>query len=220
MDRAIDPLQTIDAKLWADEFMATKQRLGDAEFDHAMMLGWFANAIMRGYDEGKRLGAADAQATIEALQARVRELEEWVQDQSTANLETMRHTDEMQSRALEAEQQLTRRTAELARVRKKLGETKLYIQQERANRDSLVACVNRDVKTIKELRTLILALPKVEAVPMTEAGAVNDPERCPRTKHVDGKSHGWLFWGDDPYIKCDWCGEIRDALTGRVAGLT
>ena len=51
---------------------------------------------------------------------------------------------------------------------------------------------------------------------MTEAGAVNDPERCPRTKHVDGKSHGWLFWGDDPYIKCDWCGEIRDALTGRV----
>lgn len=76
MERAIDPLQTIDAKLWADEFMATKQRLGDAEFDHAMMLGWFANAIMRGYDEGKRLGAADAQATIEALQARVRELEE------------------------------------------------------------------------------------------------------------------------------------------------
>ena len=41
---------------------------------------------------------------------------------------------------------------------------------------------------------------------MTEAGAVNDPQRCPRTKHVDGKSHGWLFWGDDPYIKCEWCG--------------
>ena len=164
--------------------------------------------------------AADAQATIAALEQRVKELKQWVQDQSTANLETMRHMDEMQSRAMDAESQLAQRTAELARVRKKLGETKLYMQQERANRDSLVACVNRDVKTIKELRTLILALPKVEAVPMTEAGAVNDPERCPRTKHVDGKSHGWLFWGDDPYIKCDWCGEIRDALTGRVAGLT
>ena len=66
---------------------------------------------------------------------------------------------------------LTQRTAALARVRKKLGETKLYLQQERANRDSLVACVNRDVKTIKELRTLILALPKVEgevAVKRTE----------------------------------------------------
>ena len=60
--------------------------------------------------------AADAQATIAALQARVQELEQWVQDQSTANLETMRHTDEMQSRALEAEQQLIQRTAELAQI--------------------------------------------------------------------------------------------------------
>ena len=51
---------------------------------------------------------------------------------------------------------------------------------------------------------------------MTEAGQVKDKDRCPLSKHVDGKSHGWLFWGDDPYIKCDWCGEIRDALTGRV----
>ena len=80
MERAIDPLLTIDAKLWADEFMATKQRLGDAEFDHAMMLGWFANAIMRGYDAGRDSmtptpSHPDAQATIAALQARVRELE-------------------------------------------------------------------------------------------------------------------------------------------------
>ena len=191
MERAIDPLLTIDAKLWADEFMATKQRLGDAEFDHAMMLGWFANAIMRGYDAGRdlmmpTLSSPDAQATIAALQAqitalttypthsvltpanyirhakttkkssrhdcpvcrdcglpwpchayeleqelkavyaqltqrteqvaalqsRVKELEQWVQDQSTANLETMRHVDEMQSRAMEAESQLTQRTAE------------------------------------------------------------------------------------------------------------
>ena len=51
---------------------------------------------------------------------------------------------------------------------------------------------------------------------MTEAGQVKDKDRCPLSKHVDGKSHGWLFWGDDPYIKCDWCGEIRDALTGRL----
>ena len=105
---------------------------------------------------------ADAQATIAALQARVQELEQWVQDQSTANLEKMRHMDEMQSRAMEAESQLTQRTAELTRVRKKLVETSLYLQQERANRDSLAACVDRDVKTIKELRTLVLALPKVE----------------------------------------------------------
>ena len=124
--------------------------------------------------ENAAVVAKDAMAAKEqvaALQARVQELKQWVQDQSTANLETMRHMDEMQSRAMDAESQLTQRTAALARVRKKLGETKLYLQQERANRDSLVACVNRDVKTIKELRTLILALPKVEgevAVKRTE----------------------------------------------------
>ena len=125
--------------------------------------------------------AADAQATIAALEQRVKELKQWVQDQSTANLETMRHMDEMQSRAMDAESQLAQRTAELARVRKKLGETKLYIQQERANRDSLVACVNRDVKTIKELRTLTLALPKVEGEILEQGDLA-----FVRYVHVDG----------------------------------
>ncbi len=41
-------------------------------------------------------------------------------------------------------------------------------------------------------------------------------DTCPHTKHVDGKSHGWLFDGDDPYIVCDWCKERRDAITGCV----
>ena len=91
---------------------------------------------------------ADAQATIAALQARVRELEEWVQDQSTANLETMRHTDEMQSRALEAEQQLTRRTAELERVS--------LLSSHNERRFEMLE------EKYKELRTLILTLPKVE----------------------------------------------------------
>ena len=69
---------------------------------------------------------ADAQATIAALQARVKELEQWVQDQSTANLEIMRHTDEMQSRAMEAEQQLTQRTAELEAANRKAAEQGRY----------------------------------------------------------------------------------------------
>ena len=78
MERTIDPLTTMDAKLWADEFMATKARLGDKEFDHAMMLSWFANAIMVGYDEGQRRKAADAQAIIAALQSEVKDLKEWL----------------------------------------------------------------------------------------------------------------------------------------------
>ena len=109
---------------------------------------------LESYVENLQKQLADAQATIAALQARVRELEEWVQDQSTANLETMRHTDEMQSRALEAEQQLTRRTAELERVRGERQETdEAYYEvghfndtlreQNRVLRSNLVNCVAR-----------------------------------------------------------------------------
>ena len=100
---------------------------------------------------------ADAQETIAALQARVRELEQWVQDQSTANLETMRHVDEMQSRAMDAESQLTQRTAELERVR--------LLSSHNERRFEMLE------EKYKELRTLIAALPKVEeeiAVKRTE----------------------------------------------------
>lgn len=39
---------------------------------------------------------------------------------------------------------------------------------------------------------------------------------CPLSERVDGKKHSWEFDGDDPYIVCYYCGEIRDAITGRV----
>ena len=61
-------LGSMDAKVWTDEFMATKARLGDEEFDHAMMLGWFANAIMAGFDEATRR----QQATIADLQGQLK----------------------------------------------------------------------------------------------------------------------------------------------------
>jgi hypothetical protein len=28
--------------------------------------------------------------------------------------------------------------------------------------------------------------------------------------------HAWRFWGDDPYLICDRCGQLQDALSGRV----
>ena len=102
-----------------------------------------------------RKQVTDAQATIAALQARVRELEQWVQDQSTANLEMMRHTDEMQSRALEAEQQLTQRTAELEATEKAYQDkTRLYIEQTGA-----VADLQAELERVS---ALVKALPKVE----------------------------------------------------------
>lgn len=44
--------QTMNAKDWADEFIYL---FGDKKekIDHELMLGWFANAIMVGYDHAK-----------------------------------------------------------------------------------------------------------------------------------------------------------------------
>ena len=137
---------------------------------------------------------ADAQATIAALQARVRELEQWVQDQSTANLEMMRHTDEMQSRALEAEQQLTQRTAELEATEKAYQDkTRLYIEQTGAVADlqAELERVRGELQSAEagyfvaerelqgannkydELHTLIAALPKVEGEIEVSSGVYN-----------------------------------------------
>lgn len=38
---------------------------------------------------------------------------------------------------------------------------------------------------------------------------------CPCSKRHDGE-HTWRFWGDDPYIYCHFCGEMRDALTNNL----
>ena len=133
---------------------------------------------------------ADAQATIAALQARVQELEQWVQDQSAANLETMRHTDEMQSRALEAEQQLTQRTAECEALQvdnrtyinerhenmKQIEQLQADLAQrtaeleatEKAYQDKTRLYIEQtgavaDLQAeLERVRALILALPKVE----------------------------------------------------------
>lgn len=40
--------QTMDAKIWADEFCKR-----NSASDHGTMLGWFANAIMIGYDTAR-----------------------------------------------------------------------------------------------------------------------------------------------------------------------
>jgi len=157
---------------------------------------------------------ADAQATIAALQARVQELEQWVQDQSTANLETMRHMDEMQSRAMDAESQLTQRTAELEAAKQKAAEQGRYavemfdelkrvqaeLERVRADNKALdewradvTVSLQRPggaffvdvpqhikdlVKERDDLRTLLLALPKVEGAVVVSNGYVKDSTRC------------------------------------------
>ncbi|QNN99116.1 hypothetical protein SEA_FAUST_10 [Streptomyces phage Faust] len=43
-----------DAQYWAQEFMKIWQNEPIDIMDEEMMLGWFANAIMAGYDEARR----------------------------------------------------------------------------------------------------------------------------------------------------------------------
>ncbi len=45
----------------------------------------------------------------------------------------------------------------------------------------------------------------------------SDPhEVCPAPISPETTNHIWRFDGDDPYVICNGCDEMRDALTGQV----
>lgn len=46
--------QSFNARDWAKAFIETAKQKPDIAMDEETMTGWFANAIMRGYDEGRR----------------------------------------------------------------------------------------------------------------------------------------------------------------------
>ena len=53
------PLPSFDARDWAKAFVETAAKNGHPGIDEAWMLTWFANALMRGYDEAcKRMNVA------------------------------------------------------------------------------------------------------------------------------------------------------------------
>jgi hypothetical protein len=43
-----------DAQVWAEEFIKRVQNDPTLALDEGTMIGWFANAIMAGYDEARR----------------------------------------------------------------------------------------------------------------------------------------------------------------------
>jgi hypothetical protein len=49
--KKINVLTTMDARVWAKEFMRIFGRKKET-IDEELMVGWFANAIMKGYDCG------------------------------------------------------------------------------------------------------------------------------------------------------------------------
>lgn len=59
--------QSMDAVVWAQKFMEYKKRMRwtHADIDESLMIGWFANAIMAGYDEATRRSMNDRHKTGE-----------------------------------------------------------------------------------------------------------------------------------------------------------
>ena len=53
MKKEVNLHSTMDAKIWAEEFMKYFYNIL-FEFDEGVMLSWFANAIMTGYDHSSR----------------------------------------------------------------------------------------------------------------------------------------------------------------------
>ncbi len=45
------PLPSFDAKDWAKAFVKIAEKNGHPGIDEGWMISWFANALMRGYDE-------------------------------------------------------------------------------------------------------------------------------------------------------------------------
>jgi hypothetical protein len=58
------PLPSFDARDWAAAFRQTAIDLGYSDMDEGWLIGWFANSLMRGYDQGR---AAENQTEEDAL---------------------------------------------------------------------------------------------------------------------------------------------------------
>lgn len=55
----------------------------------------------------------------------------------------------------------------------------------------------------------------IDCVGACDGCAISPEEYCEKSERVDGKKHSWRFDGDDPYVICSYCKEIRDAISGK-----
>lgn len=73
--------QSFDARDWARDFNATAKSLGYCDMDEGWLIGWFANAIMRGFDESERRRDAEhEQAAQDAPRYTLREADQIAKD--------------------------------------------------------------------------------------------------------------------------------------------
>lgn len=172
-------LGTMDAKVWTDEFMATKARLGNKEFDHAMMLAWFANAIMAGFDEANRRAQRALDAEREKVNGLEAELEEYrsIAEQQGAS-KAVSELATLQAQA----KQLDRTLADVYQQRDGLQAQLRQVEGERAKWEDIAGLrFAGDHKFVKEmellkiehakLRQLVEALPVVDGRMDVECGA-------------------------------------------------
>ena len=54
------PLPSFDARDWAASFCEIAAKNGHPGIDEGWMIGWFANALMRGFDEAQMRAAQEA----------------------------------------------------------------------------------------------------------------------------------------------------------------
>ena len=111
-------LSTMDAKVWTDEFMAAKAKLGNKEFDHTMMLSWFANAIMAGFDAANRR----AQRALDAEREKVKELEEQLRLANCDQVNTENDLNDVTSQLATIQAQLRRVEGERDTARHRVDE--------------------------------------------------------------------------------------------------
>jgi len=50
---------SFDAQDWADEFNIMLVKKGEQPYDPEHLMTWFANALMRGFDEGRKVEVSD-----------------------------------------------------------------------------------------------------------------------------------------------------------------
>ncbi len=64
-------MQSFDGRDWASDFRATAKSLGYCDMDEGWLIGWFANAIMRGFDESERRRDAEQERAAQACSPRL-----------------------------------------------------------------------------------------------------------------------------------------------------
>jgi len=138
-------LGSMDAKVWTDEFMATKARLGDEEFDHAMMLAWFANAIMAGFDEANRR----AQRALDAEREKVKEL---VANQAEYEKCTDEQITALNQGCLDYEKQIATLQAQLRQVEGERDDYRLmYMSLTGESYDNPLSQARAELTTLRQL---------------------------------------------------------------------